>query len=98
MNISPRRKFTEEEKKIILAEAEKHGISAVLRDHKLSYSVFSRWKEKLSGSNKNEITQYKMQQRLKELSLENERLKKIITNLVLENQIKTEKLSSIGMA
>lgn len=93
-----RRKFTEEDKKAILAEADKRGISTVLREHRLSYSVFSRWKERMHASDNNEaVSQYKLQQQLKNLLLENERLKKIIANLALENQIKTEKLNNTGI-
>lgn len=99
MNIAKRRKFTEEEKKTILAEAEKRGISTVLREHKLSYSVFSRWKEKMKpGNGSEETSAFKMKQELKNLLQENERLKKIIAHLALENQIKLEKLNNINMA
>jgi len=42
-----RRKFSQDEKQAILEEAHHRGITTVLREHKLSYSVFSRWKEQL---------------------------------------------------
>jgi len=102
INCSPmgtlsRRKFTEEEKRSILAEAEKRGIMPVLREHRLSYSVFSRWKYQAAASAKgDEPTQQQIQQQLKNLMLENERLKKIIANQALEIQIKTERINNAG--
>ena len=43
----PKRKFTDEQKLEILQQAQRSGVTAVLRDHALSYSVFARWKEKI---------------------------------------------------
>jgi len=102
INCSPmgtlsRRKFTEEQKRSILAEAEKRGIMPVLREHRLSYSVFSRWKYQATATAKgDEPTQQQIQQQLKNLMLENERLKKIIANQALEIQIKTERINNAG--
>ncbi|HEX5153979.1 MAG TPA: transposase [Parafilimonas sp.] len=90
-----RRKFSEEEKNAILEEASARSISVVLREHKLSYSVFSRWKEQLHASGKKEQkSNYKILQELKDLVTENERLKKIIANQALQIQIQTEKLKN----
>src|SRR6516225_5503614 len=49
-----RRRFSLEEKLEILQQAKQSGITAVLRRHNLSYSVFHRWKEKLTEKGKEE--------------------------------------------
>jgi putative transposase len=93
MSAALRRRFTDDEKHAILAEASKRGIIVVLREHKLSYSVYSRWKEKFQiqeAPEKKSI--YKIMQEIKNLTIENERLKRIIANQALEIQIKSEKL------
>lgn len=91
-----RRKFTDEEKRAILEEANKRGTNVILRDHKLSYSVFSRWKQKFEPADKKEHASfYQLMQQLKEISTENERLKKIIANQALELEIKTEKIREL---
>lgn len=98
MSDALRRRFTDDEKYAILAEASKRGIIVVLREHKLSYSVYSRWKEKFqtqeAGAKK---STYKILQEIKNLTLENERLKRIIANQALEIQIKSEKLKSFDI-
>jgi putative transposase len=90
-----RRKFSDDQKLSILKEAEAIGVTAVLRTYNLSYSVFSRWKQKfvkpdiyiknntLSGKNKSEM---------KMLMQENARLKKIIADMALELERKDEEL------
>ncbi|HVY73229.1 MAG TPA: transposase [Puia sp.] len=93
-----RRKFTEEEKRAILAEANRRGTNVILRDYKLSYSVFSRWKEKFEPADKKgHASFYQLMQQLKEVSTENERLKKIIANQALELEIKTEKIRELTL-
>lgn len=88
-----RRKFTDEQKLVILDEAARKGINNVLREHKLSYSVFSKWKVKLQP---HEIAETRKrsetQQQLRNLVAENDRLRKIIANMALELQISKEKL------
>ncbi|HEX5155082.1 MAG TPA: transposase [Parafilimonas sp.] len=93
MNTLHRRKFTDDEKRKIVDEALVRGINVILQEHRLSYSVFSRWKEKFQPVQTDKIkTERKIVQQLNELLVENERLKKIIANLALEVQIKTEML------
>ena len=92
---SQRRKFTEEQKLDILREAQKMGVTAVLRNHTLSYSVFAKWKQKFM---KPEIYirgisgQPKTRSEIKMLTEENVRLKKIIADLALDLQEKNEEL------
>lgn len=98
MGTALRRRFTDDEKHEILAEASKRGIIVVLREHKLSYSVYSRWKEKFQTQEASEKkSTYKIMQEIKNLTIENERLKRIIANQALEIQIKSEKLKSIDI-
>ncbi|GAO41094.1 transposase [Flavihumibacter petaseus] len=88
-----RRKFTDDEKRAIIDGAAQKGVNAILREHGLSYSVYSRWKEKFQPEvMKEQHAQFRLQQQVRVLTAENERLKKIIANQALEIQIKTEKL------
>ena len=96
MSIVHRRKFSEDQKHVILKEASQKGISVVLREYSLSYSVFSRWKKQLAADKKEPKSNYRILQEIKDLVTENERLKKIIANQALEIQIKTEKLRNIN--
>jgi len=90
-----RRRFTLEEKLEILKQAKQSSITAVLRRHKLSYSVFHRWKEKLvekenggeAGSAHNQV-----KTKLIELLEENSLLKKIIANQAMLLELKEEEL------
>lgn len=94
-----RRKFTEAEKRKIVDEALVRGVNVMLQEHRLSYSVFSRWKKKFYVEETDKAkADRRVVQRLNELAIENERLRKIITNLALELQIKTEMLSRSGIA
>lgn len=88
MSTSQRRKFTDDEKQRIVNDAMLRGINIVLQEQRLSYSVFSRWKKKfhcdvVAGK----VNNRRMVHRLNELIMENEKLKKIIANLVLELQM-----------
>ncbi|MCU7552299.1 transposase [Chitinophagaceae bacterium LB-8] len=90
-----RRKFTDEEKLDILQQANKMGITAVLRTHNLSYSVFTKWKQKFMKSDINTDLNsliHKARSEIKLLIEENTRLKKIIAHQALELELKDEEL------
>ena|SRR5882724_4453027 len=90
-----RRRFNLEEKLDILQQAKQSGITAVLRKHNLSYSVFHRWKEKLNEKGKEGDTKslsYQANNKLKELMEENALLKKIIANQAMLLELKEEEL------
>ncbi|HVY73953.1 MAG TPA: transposase [Puia sp.] len=91
-----RRRFTDEEKLEILNQASHHGISKVLRQHNLSYSVFHRWKEKLGGQGRDgsALVSHQVSNRLKDLLEENSLLKKIIANQAMLLELKEEELRS----
>lgn len=92
---SRRRRFTEEQKMAILDQAMKRGITAVLREHCLSYSVFARWKQQLIKDEPSNQSSSKTRSELKRLYEENMRLKKIIADLALELNKKEEELKKV---
>jgi len=92
---SHRRKFTTEEKMDILQQAKQAGVTAVLRKHNLSYSVFHRWKDKLIEKGKSDDTRashVQVHTKMKELVEENTLLKKIIANQAMLLELKEEEL------
>jgi putative transposase len=92
---SVRRKFTDEQKLEILRQAEQIGINKALRHHSLSYSVFSRWREKFTQNDENRregAINNKTRWQLKQYMDENARLKKIIAYQALEIERKDEEL------
>ena len=90
----PKRKFTDEQKLEILQQAQRAGVTAVLRDHALSYSVFARWKEKfmMTDPEKQQLARTRSKSELKQFIEENIRLKKIIADQALELERKDEEL------
>ena len=90
-----RRKFSVEQKIEILRAAEKQGIHNVLRQHNLSYSVFSRWRQNMTINDPEKeelIASHKARAELKRYITENSRLKKIIAHQALELERKNEEL------
>lgn len=90
-----RRRFSDEQKLEILHQAERLGITAVLRSHSLSYSVFSKWREKFmknDGAKKDAVLANRQKSELKQFIEENARLKKIIAEQALEIERKDEEL------
>jgi putative transposase len=88
-----RRTFTIREKLQILKQAGESGIIRVLKDHKLSYSVYSRWKQQFESD---QLMRFEdIQQALKEkeqLEIENARLKKIVAEQALTMEVRNEEL------
>jgi putative transposase len=89
-----RRTFSDEEKLKVLREAGQQGITIVLRQYKISYSVFTRWKQYflLQG-----IDPIGIKTEVKNLREENTRLKKIIADLALSLELKDEELKRVSM-
>ena len=100
MMTSSRRRFTDDQKREILHQADESGITAVLREHRLSYSVFSRWRQKFLqhvSTNTEVIREVnKTRSELKLLNEENLRLKKIIADQALQLERKDEELRKIN--
>ena len=100
MVTNSRRKFTDDQRLEILHQADESGVTAVLREHRLSYSVFARWKQKFlqhAGTNKEAMREVnKTRSELKLLNEENLRLKKIIADQALQLERKKEQLKRIN--
>jgi len=82
-----RRKFSREQKIQILQLVKMHGVTRVLEQYKLSYSVYYRWKQ---NSDKYVVT-INMEQaveELKKLREENKALKRIIADFALQIEMK----------
>lgn len=75
-------RFTEEQIIKILKQAES-GMSAkdLCRQHGISNGTFYKWKEKFGGMELNDA------KKLRGLEQENSRLKRLVADLVLDNQI-----------
>jgi putative transposase len=93
-----RRKFTDQEKLNIIQQVSRQGVTAVLREHSLSYSVFAKWKQKFIGSRDSGsvYSPNRARSELKQLAEENARLKRIIADQALEIELKNEQLKKIG--
>lgn len=76
-------KFTEEQIIAILKEQEVAGIKVtdICRKHGISDQTFHNWKKKYGGLTVDEL------RRMKELELENSRLKRAVADLTLDVQI-----------
>ena len=89
-----RRKFTAEDRLSILQEGEREGHAITLRKYQVSPSLYTRWKNKYlhEGIYGLKDKHKKVDPVLRELELENERLKRIIAKQALEIEVKSELL------
>ena len=77
-----KKRHTEEQIIGILNEAESGmPVADLLRKHNISQGTFYRWKAKFGGMDVSEA------KRLKALEVENQRLKRLVADLSLDNQI-----------
>lgn len=77
-----RKRFTEEQIINALKEAEAGGVAReIVRRMGITETTFYRWRQKYGGLEVNEA------KRLRELEQENGRLKRIVADLVLDNQM-----------
>ena len=76
----------------ILEQAEKgeQTIAALCREHAIAENTFYRWRKAYGGMSVNEA------QRLKELEKENVRLKRLLAERMLENDLLKELLQKKG--
>ena len=82
-----RRKFTKEQKIQILQMVKQYGVTRVLEEYKLSYSVYYRWKQN-SGKYHDSINTEQLAEELKKLREENKALKRIIADLALQIEMR----------
>jgi putative transposase len=78
-------KFTEAQiLKILQSQEQGKKVSEVCREHGISEPTFYNWKSKYGGMTLSEL------QRVKELEAENARLKRLVADLSLDNQVLKE--------
>ena len=76
-----KKQFSEEQIVRILKEGESGSVSEVCRKYNLSENSFYRWRRKFGGMEVSEA------RRLKALETENARLKKLLAETMLDNEI-----------
>jgi putative transposase len=76
----------------IIEQAEKgeQSIAAICREHAIAENTFYRWRKAYGGMSINEV------QRLKDLEKENNRLKRLLAERMLENDLLKELLQKKG--
>lgn len=77
-------RFTEEQMVKILREADKGPIAEVAKRHGVSEATIYAWKKRFGGMNVDEA------RRLKQLEVENSRLKKLVAERDLEIEVMKE--------
>lgn len=89
-----RRKFTVEEKLRVLGEADQNGVEVTLRKYQLARSLFYKWKGSFDKSGTDGLAKkyHRIDPVVRELELENERLRRIIAKQALYIEIKDELL------
>ena len=89
-----RRKWSVEQKLQIIQEASQYGTTETLRKHNIGQSLFYRWKLEFDNQGLQGLQpKYAaVDPEMKQLQLENERLKRIIANQALELEFKSELL------
>ena len=76
--------FTEEQMVAIVRECDRDDVVAVAKRHKISAQTIYIWKKKFGAFNANEV------RRLKQLEIENGRLKRILAERDLEIEVMKE--------
>ena len=88
-----RRVFSPEDRLSILQEAGREGFTQTCRKYNLSPSLLRGWRNKYLSKGVDGLSRPRAADpRIKELELENERLKKVITRQALEIEVKEELL------
>jgi len=77
-------KFTEEQQVAIVRECDRDAPEVVAKRHKISAQTIYIWKKKFGAFDANEV------RRLKQLEIENARLKKIVAERDLEIEVMKE--------
>lgn len=89
-----KRKWSEAQKLQIIQEVEQNGLTETLRRHNLSQSLFHKWRRAYNGEGMSGLkAKYKtVDPAMKQLEIENSRLKNIIAKQALEIEFKDELL------
>ena len=80
----PKSRFSEEQMVRILREADKTPIAQVAKKHKVSEPTIYAWRKRFGGMDVNET------KRLKQLEVENTKLKKMLADRILEIDVLKE--------
>jgi transposase-like protein len=92
-----KKQFTIEQKVDIVKEAEQFGFTETAHKHGISARAIYRWKDKLvTGGSKALKYGSKIDPELKELRIENERLKKLVAKQALYLEFKDELLKKVN--
>ncbi len=91
---STRRKFTPEDRLSILQESQREGHSVTCRKYNLSPSLLTKWKARYLSKGISGLKDFyrKIDPQVKELEVENERLKRIIAKQALQLEVQSEML------
>lgn len=89
-----RRKFTPEDRLSIIQEAQREGHSVTCRKYNLSPSLLTKWKVRYlnKGVSGLQNTYKKIDPQVRELEMENERLRRIIAKQALQIEVQGELL------
>jgi len=89
-----KRKWSEAQKLQIIQEVELQGLSETLRKYNLSQSLFHKWRRAYNGEGMAGLKpKYKtIDPAVRQLEVENERLKRIVAKQALEIEFKDELL------
>lgn len=89
-----KRKWSEAQKLQIIQETEQYGLQETLRKYNLSQSLFHKWRRAYNGEGMQGLKpRYKLvDPAMRQLEVENERLKRIIAKQALEIEFKDELL------
>ena len=92
--MSKQRNFSIEERLSVLREVVENGITETYRRHDLCHSVVNLWRRKFESDGVDGLTPgySKIDPQVRKLEDENKRLKKIIGDLKLELEVKSELL------
>lgn len=89
-----KRKWSEAQKLQIIQEAEQNGITETMRKHNLAHSLYRKWRKAYNGEGMQGLQpRYKtVDPSVRQLEVENTRLKNIIAKQALEIEFKDELL------
>ena len=89
-----RRKFTPEERLSIVQESQREGHTETCRKYNLSPSLLTKWKSRYlsKGINGLKDSYKRVDPQVRELEIENERLRKIIAKQALQIEVQGELL------
>jgi len=89
-----RRSWSVDQKLQLIQEADQYGITETIRKYNVAQSLFHRWKKEFNkdGISGLQHKYHTVDPEIKQLQVENERLKRIIANQALELEFKNELL------